>query len=503
MPYVSVGVKQSAPYRLAAIAQIFGLAAKPLTQARVLEIGCAEGGNLLPLALRFPKATFVGLDISPAQIESGQKYAKALSAGNLQLLCGSVTDLDPALGQFDFIICHGIFSWVERAVQDAIFTALKSHLAPQGIGFVSYNVLPGWRMKQPFRDAAEAILPQGLPLVEKARAATDLLSFLAAHSDATSSYGRALREVEGRLTQTRTDYVAHEYLENTNSPCTLTVFLQRAGAAGLSYLGDSEINEMIPIGSSPELQQEIARRSGGDQVAMEQLMDFIKGRQFRSTLLVHDHQAAQISRVLFAERLQGLHFCCRSNTSIRMEGGHQVLTTEGMAPWPMPDTVYAQMMARLIAAYPASIPFHELLTGLGEPSACSQALLALVMYGVVEANSDVIEVAHVLGSKPKAFRLAAHSAVTGAAQTTNMLHGVVQIDALTSHFLTAMDGSKTVPQLVADFVQCCASGQFQLAKDGRTITGKREIEKAATQQAQEVMSSLVRLALIESSSSAK
>ena len=494
MPYVSVGVKQSQPNRLAAIAQIFGLAAKPLAQARVLEIGCAEGGNILPLALRFPKAEFVGVDISPVQIERGQLQAKALGVGNLRLFCRSVTELDPALGQFDFIICHGIYSWVEKPVQDAILSVLKSHLAPQGIGFVSFNVLPGWCMKQPFRDAARALLPQHLPLADKARAATELLSFLAAHSDAASGYGKALREIEGRLTQTRTDYVAHEYLEDANTPCTLTAFLQRASSAGLAYLGDAEISEMIPIGSSPELQQEIAQRSGGDQVAMEQLMDFIKGRQFRSTLLVHDHQAAKISRVLHAERLQGLHFSCRSNTHIRFESGNKVLITDGMAAWPMPDEIYATMMARLIAAYPASIPFDNLLAGLGDHQTCAQALLALVMYGVVDASSDAMDVAKALGSKPKAFLLAAYSAATGAAQTTNLLHGVVQLDPMTAYFLAAMDGTKTAAQLTADFVQRCASGQFQLAKDGKTLIGKNEIAKAAAQQADEVMKNLVRLA---------
>ena len=198
MPYVSVGVKQSQPNRLAAIAQIFGLTAKPLAQARVLEIGSAEGGNILPLALRFPKAEFVGIDISPVQIERGRQHVKALGLTNVRMECCSVTNLRPALGQFDYIICHGVYSWVEKPVQDAIFNALKSHMAPQGIGFVSYNVLPGWRMKQPFRDAAHSLLPRGLPLAEKAQAAKELLSFLAVHSDATTGYGLAMREEIGR-----------------------------------------------------------------------------------------------------------------------------------------------------------------------------------------------------------------------------------------------------------------------------------------------------------------
>ena len=494
MPYVSVGVKQSQPNRLAAIAQIFGLSPKPLERARVLEIGSAEGGNIVPLALRFQNAEFVGIDISPVQIERGKKHVRELALSNVQLVCCSVTDLPANLGQFDFIICHGIYSWVEMPVQNAIFAALKNHLAPHGIGFVSYNVLPGWRTKQVFRDAALTLMPAGLSLPERVDAASDILNFLAQHSDAKTAYGMALQESSARLAQARKDYVAHEYLEETNTPCTLTEFLQISGQAGLSYLGDAEISEMIPIGSSPELQQEILQRSGGDQIAMEQLLDFIKGRQFRSTLLVHDHQAERISRVLFAERLQGLHFYCRSNTSIRVESGQKVLITDGMADWPIPDEIYAQIMGRLIAIYPASISFNQLLEGLGD---ASQALLALVMYGVVDPSSDEMEVALVLGPKPKAFRLAAYSAATGAGQTTNLLHGVVQLDSLMAHFLMAMDGSKTVAELTTDFVQRCVSGQFQLAKDGRVVTGKNEIVKAATLQAQETMAVLLRLAFIE------
>ncbi len=494
MPYVSVGVKQSQPNRLAAIAQIFGLSAKPLAQARVLDIGSAEGGNLLPLALRFPKAEFMGIDISPVQIERGRQHVKALGLSNVHLECCSVTDLRPALGQFDFIICHGIYSWVEKPVQDAIFHALKAHLAPQGIGFVSYNVLPGWRMKQPFRDVALSVLSADLELPKKVDAASEMLHFLASHSDAKTAYGMALREQDETIAKMRRDYVAHEYLEDTNSPCTLTAFLKHAGSAGLAYLGDAEISEMIPIGSSPELQQEIMARSGGEQVAMEQLLDFIKGRQFRSTLLVHDHQTASISRNLSSESLQGLHFTCRSNTRIHIDAAQKVLIADGMAPWPMPDEIYARLMERLIAAYPASLSFNELLVGLGD---ASPAMLALVMYGVIDPSSDAIEIANALGARPKAFSLAAYSAATGAAQTTNMLHGVVQLNPLMVHFLRSSDGTKTTAQLTADFVRSCTDGQFELAQEGRRLTSKKEIAKAAARQAEEVLSSFVSLALIE------
>ena len=61
---------------MAAIATLFGLSPAAVEQCRVLEIGCAGGENLIPLAASFPNAQFVGLDYSQAQIKAAQEIHK-------------------------------------------------------------------------------------------------------------------------------------------------------------------------------------------------------------------------------------------------------------------------------------------------------------------------------------------------------------------------------------------------------------------------------------------
>ena len=151
--YNSKPFPQSQPSRMAALAQYFGLASAPLDRARVLELGSSSGGNIIPHALRYPDANFIGVDISRAQIDAGQARIARLGLSNIELRCASLTAIDESWGQFDYIICHGVHSWVPAPIQDAIFRVIRAVLSPVGIACVSYNVLPGWRMYQPFRDA--------------------------------------------------------------------------------------------------------------------------------------------------------------------------------------------------------------------------------------------------------------------------------------------------------------------------------------------------------------
>ena len=127
------------------MASLYGLASPGLENARVLEMGCAAGGNLLPFALNHPNAQVVGIDLSPQQIEAGQRVAEAAGARNLDLRAMSLTDITAEFGEFDYIICHGVFSWVPPDVRDAILRICRTNLAPEGIAYISYNIYPGWK----------------------------------------------------------------------------------------------------------------------------------------------------------------------------------------------------------------------------------------------------------------------------------------------------------------------------------------------------------------------
>jgi len=89
-PYTSDAFPQSAPGQLAAIAHVFGLDVPAVSRARVLEIGCAAGGNIIPFAAAHPEALAVGIDLSQVQIDLGRERAQALGLDNLEFVAGDI-----------------------------------------------------------------------------------------------------------------------------------------------------------------------------------------------------------------------------------------------------------------------------------------------------------------------------------------------------------------------------------------------------------------------------
>src|SRR5262245_16820704 len=152
VPYESKPIPGSHPDSLATMAILCGMQPPPIDRCRVLELGCAAGGNLLPMAQTVPDGRFVGIDLSPRQVADGQALIDALGLTNLELRALSILDVGEDFGTFDYIICHGVFSWVPREVQDKILAICRRHLAPNGVAYVSYNTYPGWHLRGMVRD---------------------------------------------------------------------------------------------------------------------------------------------------------------------------------------------------------------------------------------------------------------------------------------------------------------------------------------------------------------
>lgn len=152
LPYESTPFAETHPAHLAALGRLFGLDCAAPQRCRVLELGCASGGNLIPLAWHLRQSQFVGVDLSPAQVEAGRALSHELGLDNLQLHAADILDFEPAGGPFDYVIAHGLYSWVPQAVRERILKLCAGHLAPHGIAYISYNTLPGWRMRGMLRD---------------------------------------------------------------------------------------------------------------------------------------------------------------------------------------------------------------------------------------------------------------------------------------------------------------------------------------------------------------
>src|SRR5262245_58637378 len=152
IPYSNTAFSYTHPDCLATVAALYGLTPPPVDRCRVLELGCGRGGNLIPMALALPDSRFLGIDLSARQIASGQEMVTALGLANIELRPFSILDVDESFGLFDYIICHGVYSWVPAEVQDKILAICARNLAPNGVAYVSYNTYPGWHQRGTVRE---------------------------------------------------------------------------------------------------------------------------------------------------------------------------------------------------------------------------------------------------------------------------------------------------------------------------------------------------------------
>lgn len=327
LPYSSYAYQYSAPEQLAAVASLFGLPSADVATARILELGCGSGGNLVPIALRHPRSMVVGVDISSVQIEEGRSYIDRLGIDNVSLIEADILDLGPDFqGEFDYIIAHGVYSWVPPDVQEAVLDLIHHCLAPDGVAYVSYNTYPGWKTKEIIRDAMLMHGGARPTLSDQVAYGRSMLGFLKQTALKGGLTAAAVDECMPQIMNGPIDYVAHEYLAPDNRPCYFYEFVERIGKHGLAYLGEAQPSMMLPSSYSHELSEQLYGALGGDQVRVEQYLDFAVSRVFRQTLLVHAKRAENLHWELDRQTLHGMHFAARLacvDGLIRLDGQSQ------------------------------------------------------------------------------------------------------------------------------------------------------------------------------------
>src|SRR5688572_18473177 len=92
IPYESTPIHDAHPDVMATTALLLGLDPPAVPTSRILELGCSTGGNLITIALSFPEARFVGIDLSPRQIAQGQAIVEKLGLKNVWLHAKSILD---------------------------------------------------------------------------------------------------------------------------------------------------------------------------------------------------------------------------------------------------------------------------------------------------------------------------------------------------------------------------------------------------------------------------
>ncbi|MFD2851496.1 class I SAM-dependent methyltransferase [Eoetvoesiella caeni] len=363
--YTSNAFFYSSPGHLRATAHLYGVETVPIEKARVLELGCAAGGNLLPFALAYPDAHAVGVDLSPLQIQQGQKVVQDLGIKNLDLRAMSLTDIDNDFGEFDYIIVHGVFSWVPPEVRQAILRICRENLSPQGIAYVSYNTYPGWKAGDIVRDAMLLHSHSATSDEEKLSSAKAMLTLLSDGLAASNPLAPSLRAAVAQLQKQSDYYVAHEYLETFNAPCYFLEFADAAQQAGLAYLGDAEAHCELSAtyGQNVQLNHSLIAL-GQPKVLRQQYLDLAVGRNFRKSMLVHQEREADVAVSPNLDLLRDLrwagHFT-KADTPANAPVGSQAFTNHKGGPLHTSEAKVLAVIKVLSDAWPATISFSDLV----------------------------------------------------------------------------------------------------------------------------------------------
>jgi methyltransferase-like protein len=434
------------------------------------------------MALALPDAHFVGIDLSSRQIDTGCATVAALKLGNVDLHPLSILDVDEKLGAFDYVICHGVYSWVPPAVQEKILAICSERLTPTGVAYVSYNTYPGWHLRSLIRDLMRwrtRGVDDPVERLQHARGFLDLVARARTPLGTADAYSVLLKEEAADLENAPDDYVFHEHLEDHNEPLYFHEFVRRAGEHGLVYLDDarpSDARANIPVDLRPEFD-----RLAADRIEALQYIDFVVKRTFRSTLLCRAEARPEPSRLPAA--LPALWLSARLE-ALPAEGDAKLRrfrATDTGVRLATDSATLGTALATLTDAWPRAIPFPALVTATTEALApagpdtarvadeLADALLRCYLGGTIELHTRPAPCAPAAGKRPLASPFARLQA-TRQSRVTNLLHRGVELPDVERDVLCLLDGTRDRAALAEHLVAAVVDGRLRLEHEGRVVT---------------------------------
>jgi len=462
-PYPSLSYSLTHPDRFATVATLFGLEPANVERCRYLDIGCAVGGNLFPLAYSLPESEFTGIDYAGRQIEIGRQHLAQLGLPNVRLEQMDIMNVPEDFGQFDYIVAHGIYSWVPEPIRDRLLEVIRQHLSPNGIAYISYNCYPGWHMLDMVREMMlYRIRDIGDP-AEGAVKAKELIDVMVnSDFDGNKLYGAFLESYKESLTKKLAENVAgggslmlHDELSEVNDPVYFSEFVKHAGAHGLQYLSEVDIYQVSPVRYPKETIAAVGQMAN-DYIDFEQYLDFLHNRTFRKTLLCH--QEATVSRRLRPEIVSDLIISSYAETVSKTPDlkGPTIEQFKGKdgATFSTDHPLSKAAITHLLNKAPALVTFDELVAAtardLGikgeEYLARESRILAATILRAYSYSESLLQV-HVyrptfvteVSERPLASPVARWQAMRFG-KVTSMRHERVELDPVSRQIFMQLDG---------------------------------------------------------------
>jgi SAM-dependent methyltransferase len=440
------------PARLQVIARLFGVDAPAARTARVLEIGCGDGANALAIAQTLPEATVLGFDLTPGPLQGGRALAAEAGLSNLELRCADLLDDGgmAAIGEADYIVAHGIYSWIPPAARGALLRLCERCLAPTGVAFVSFNAYPGSYLRDMARDILAYHLRDTTGGSRRLAAAHELMETIVA-VDSPDPFARVLREHLQRMLDNGDALLYHDDLAEISTPFYLHEFMDHASAHGLQFMSDAELSDSQLVDVPPAVGELIASLPE-DVVVREQYLDFFRNRMFRQTLLVRSELT--VTRAIDDTSVQDVVISCDA----RLRDGAFV-TADGVQ-MTVSDPFCAAALQELCDAWPASLTLPELtrragarLGGAATSPDSVTVLRELLLAAYVAQGVRLLGCplpAGRPGARPMASPLARAQAARGEPVVSTLIPGNHRIaDGAERRLLLALDGGRDTSALAA------------------------------------------------------
>jgi SAM-dependent methyltransferase len=458
--YRTLPMAQTHPDRLATIALLHGMSPRPVDRCRVLELGCGDGSNLIPMAYGLPGSEFVGVDLAATAVAAGAAAVSALGLRNIALHRLDIMEVSDALGAFDYIIAPGIYSWVPAPVRDRILAICQAHLAPQGVAFVSYNTYPGCHLRRAVWEILQFHVEDIADAGERIAQARAFARFMAECPQAEGSDAAVLRDEMRAVLDHSPGLLFHDDLAPVNFPVYFHEFAAHARRHRLQFLAEADVHEMQPHVYPPEIAEQILRLANGSVVQKEQYLDFLRNRRFRQTLLCRADVALdraprrEIARSLYvgsSARPAAERPDVDSPDVIEEFRGHGDSTMATDHP------LAKAAMLHLGRVWPRVVDVDELLRAIGRGGADAAGsdslldiLLAAYSAGFLDLHTRAPHFALEPGPRPTASPVARLQLERGPF-VASLRHTSVRIDDdLGRRLLGLMDGTRTVEMLRRD-----------------------------------------------------
>ncbi|HEX4883630.1 MAG TPA: class I SAM-dependent methyltransferase [Casimicrobiaceae bacterium] len=469
--YDALPYPMSHPDNLAAVATMFGLDAPPVETARVLEVGCNDGSNLLPMAAALPRARFIGCDIAPLPVRAANACAAELGLANVRFVEADLAALDD--GPWDYVIAHGVYSWVPPAVRDALLGLVQRQLAPGGLAFVSYNTYPGGYVRRAAWEALRWHVRDAPTRDDKLREARAFAALLAEAGPTHEAADASVRSEFARIAGEADSPLYHDTLAEPNEPVWFHDFAAHAQAHGLAYVAEALPSMMGGGGLAPRVRQFLA---GQARLAREQYLDIARVRRFRQSILARADAAANVR--LVPERMAALRVSA-SMPLLRAAADERLPAAQG------PDgPVLRALLDALVAASPLALPVPALLDAARPAGTRGRSVEAILLDAWVSGFAQLHAIGPAASAEPGALPTGARVARWQAPRreaVTNLRHETIRlVDPFARALLPLCDGTRDRAALAAALA------------DGRDPR-----DPALRAQVDETLGSLAKVALLE------